>query len=158
MAVIQSTYLDVPVSGFAGMGANGELKNDISRTVEDAAGIGFGVPVYRGSGDNGCTATVPSSNATFLGFTLADTGNGILPGGTADKVARYDSISIRTTGAIYVNVTGAVADGAAVTVGRAGGAADGIGSTAADSTHIAATGWVFDETLAASGVGRIVKR
>ena len=61
-----------------------------------------------------------------------------------------------TQGAIFVEVTGAVADGAALTVGTGAGAADGIGDTAADATHIA-TGWVADETVT-DGLCRIVRR
>lgn len=45
-----------------------------------------------------------------------------------------------------------------MTVGKGAGLADGIGSTAADATHIASPGWVFDDTLAASGLARVAKR
>lgn len=157
MAVVQNTYSELPAFGYPGQVANGETSNRISRTVETAAGIGFGVPVYRGTGDHGVTSTVGTA-ATFLGFTIADHGIQILPGGTADVVAQYDSIAILTQGVMWVDATGANADGAAVTIGTGAGAADGIGDTAADSTHIAATGWVFDTTTAATGLARIAKR
>jgi hypothetical protein len=157
MAVVQTVYPDYPAYGYPGMVANGETSNRISRTVEDAAGIGFGVAVYRGSGDHGVTATVGTA-ATFLGFTIADHGNAVVAGGTADVVPQYTSIAILTGGVMWVNVIGAVADGASVTIGKGAGLADGIGSTAADATHIAATGWVFDDTLAASGLARVAKR
>ena len=157
MAVVQNTYNELPAFGYPGQVANGETSNRISRTVEDAAGIGFGVPVYRGSGDHGVTATVGTA-ATFLGFTIADHSIQILPGGTADVVAQYDTISVCTQGVMWVEATGANADGAAVTIGKDAGAADGIGDTAADSTHIATNGWVFDTTTAASGLARIAKR
>lgn len=157
MPVVQSTYLDYPVNGFAGQVANGETSNRISRTVEDAAGIGPGVAVYRGSGDHGCTATV-GTLATFLGFTIADHGLGLVAGGTADVNPQYGSVAILTRGVMWVNATAAVADGAAVTIGKSAGAADAISSTAADSTHIATDGWVFDDTAAAAALVRIAKR
>lgn len=152
---LQTTYSETQAKGYAGMVANGETSNRITRTIEDSAGVGFGVPVYRGSGDHGCTATV-GTLATFLGFTTATTALGLVSGQTADTYARYDNVAILTSGAIYVTVVGSVADGAAITIGTGGGAADGIGTTAADATHIA-TGWIADETVT-DGLCRIVKR
>jgi hypothetical protein len=155
MPTLQSTYSEAPAKGFAGMVANGETSNRISRTVEDSAGIGFGVPVYRGSGDHGCTATV-GTLASFLGFAIATSAQAPVAGQDADEYQQYDNAAIMTQGAIYVEVTGAVADGDALTVGTGAGAADGIGDTAADATHIA-TGWVADETVT-DGICRIVRR
>lgn len=155
MPTLQSTYTDDLAVAYAGMVANGETSNRITRTVETSAGIGFGRPVYRGSGDHGCTSTV-GTLATFLGWTIATSAQAPVAGQDADEYQQYDNAAILTSGAIYVLVTGSVADGAAVTVGTGGGAADGIGSTAADATHIA-TGWIFDETVT-DGLCRIVKR
>jgi hypothetical protein len=157
MAVLQDTYLNnVPV-GYPGMIANGETSNRISRTCEDSAGIPFGAPVYRGSGDHGCTAVVGTA-ATFLGFAIAHEVLGQLAGQSADRYQQYDDVAILTQGVLWVTAGGAVTDGASVTIGKSGGAADGIGATAADATHIAATGWVFDDTLAATGLARVAKR
>lgn len=155
MPELQTTYATGPAKGYAGMIANGETSNRITRTVEDAAGIGFGKPVYRGSGDHGCTGTV-GTLATFLGWTVATSALGLVSGADADEYQQYDNATILTSGAIYVPVKGAVTDGAALTVGTGGGAADLIGATAADATHIA-TGWVADETVT-DGLCRIVKR
>jgi hypothetical protein len=157
MAVVQDTYNSAPGTGFPGQVANGETSNRISRTVEDAAGIPFGSPVWAGADDRGCTAT-PGTLATFLGFVIADHGQPLLPGGVAaDIVPRYQSAGILTLGAIDVIATGAVADRAAVTVGAGANAADGIDDIAADATHIA-TGWIFDDTAAAGAVVRIARR
>lgn len=153
---IQSTYSEGFANGYPGMVANGEQSNRISRTVESSAGAAFGVPLYRGSGDHGCVTTV-GTLATFLGWAIAD--RGIVPtsvSGAVDTYPQYSTAGILTEGAIYVTVTGAVADGQAITVGTGGGAADGIGATAADATHIA-TGWIADETVT-NGVCRIVRR
>ena len=155
MAELQTTYATDLAVGYAGMPANGEPSNRISRTCEDAAGIGFGKPVYRGSGDHGCTGTI-GTLATFYGFTIAHQALGTLAGQDADEYAQYDNVPIMTEGALFVQVTGAVTDGAAITIGAGAGLADGIGATAADATHIA-TGWVADQTVT-DGICRIVKR
>lgn len=155
MAELQTTYTDTVPKGYAGMVANGETSNRITRTCETAAGIGFGQPAYRGTGDHGCTATV-GTLATFYGWVIASAGQALVAGQDADEYQQYDNTPILTLGAIYVNVKGAVTDGAAITVGTGGGAADLIGATAADATHIA-TGWIADETIT-DGLCRIVKR
>lgn len=155
MAELQTTYTDTVAKGYPGMVANGETSNRITRTCETAAGIAFGQPVYRGSGDHGCVLTV-GTLATFLGWAIAHHGQALIAGQDADEYQQYDNVAIMTSGAIYVNVKGAVTDGAAITVGTGGGAADLIGATAADATHIA-TGWIADETIT-DGLCRIVKR
>ena len=155
MAELQTTYATTLANGYAGMIANGETSNRITRTNEDSAGIGFGLPVYRGSRVHGCTATV-GTLATFLGWTIATSAQGYTASADADEYAQYDNVAILTSGAIYVAVKGAVTDGAALTVGTGGGAADLVGATAADATHIA-TGWIADETVT-DGLCRIVKR
>lgn len=155
MAVLQTTYSEDLARGYPGMVANGETSNRISRTIEDAAGIGFGVAAFRGALDHGCTATVGTA-ATFLGFTIATQGLGLVAGQTADTYAQYENVNIMPRGAIYVTVVGAVTDGADLSIGKGAGLADGIGATAADATHIA-SGWIADETVT-SGICRIVKR
>lgn len=153
---IQSTYADDFAKGYPGMVADGETSNRISRTVETAAGAAFGSPLYRGAADHGCVTTV-GTLLTFYGWAIAD--RGIVPTvitGAVDTYPQYSTAGILTGGAIYVAVKGAVTDGAAITVGTGAGAADLIGATAADATHIA-TGWIADETVT-DGICRIVKR
>lgn len=153
MPVLQSNFGETIAIGYDGMVVDGETSNRITRTCEDAGGIAFGAPVYRGSGDHGCTATV-GTLATFLGFAIAYAGQAA--SATPDTYAQYDNVPILTGGAMVKALKGAVADGAAITVGTGGGAADLVGATAADATHIA-TGWVADTTVT-DGLGRIVKR
>jgi hypothetical protein len=159
MAVVQDTYSAAPAKGFPGMVANMEPSNRISRTVEDAAGVAFGAPVYRGVGDHGCTGTVGTA-LTFLGFVIAEPGTPVLPGGVAaDIVPQYASAAIMTDGCLYVTAgAGGVVDGGIVTIGAGASLADGISDTAADATHILAPGWVFDETAAAGAIVRIARR
>lgn len=155
MAELQTTYSNTIASAYPGMVANGETSNRITRSCELSTGILFGAPVYRGSLDHGCTGTV-GTLATFLGFAVAKAGLGLLAGADADEYQQYDSVEILPSGAIYVTVVGAVADGASITIGTGAGAADAIGTTAADATHIA-TGWVADQTIT-NGICRIVRR
>lgn len=153
MPVLQNTYSEAPAIAYAGMIANGETSNRITRTVESSGGVGFGKPVYRGSGDQGCTSTV-GTLATFLGFTIATTAQGLVAGQDADEYQQYDNAAILTGGAMFVTVTGNVADGAAITVNTSTGA---LSTTAADASNIA-TGWVADQTVTGGGLCRIVKR
>lgn len=150
MAVVQSTYAtDIPV-GYAGMVANGETSNRISRTVEDAAGIAFGKAAFRGAGDHGVTGT-PSAN--FMGWAIADHGIQPLPGGVAaDTYPQYASAGLMTLGCIWVVAGEAVTDGAAVYVTPAGAIVD----TATDNTAI--TGWAFDGAAASGALVRIARR
>lgn len=158
MAVIQDVYNNAPAKGFPGMIANGETSNRISRTVENAEGLPFGAAAFRGAGDQGCTASLTgASAANFYGWAIAHSGIQPLPGGVAaDIYPRYESAAIITQGAIFINVKGAVTDGAPITVGIGAAAADLYGATAADATHIA-TGWFADETVT-DGLCRIVRR
>lgn len=66
MSTYQTTYGNAPAKGLPGQIANEEKCNKISRSVESAAGIGFGQPAFRGSGDHG----------VILGGTFAATGAG----------------------------------------------------------------------------------
>jgi hypothetical protein len=120
MAELQTSYSNTIAKGFAGMVADGETSNRITRTCEDAAGIAFGAPVYRGAGDHGCTGTVGTAGdlprlrdreAPASRWCRAD----------ADEYQQYDNVGILTSGAIYVPVKGAVNDGDALTVGKGGG-------------------------------------
>lgn len=70
MSVLQSTYSDTVSPAYAGMVANGETSNRISRTIEGSGGIGFGKAVYRGAGDHGCLAA-----QTLVGAGSEDAGN-----------------------------------------------------------------------------------
>jgi len=157
MAVIQDQYNDTPTKGFPGMVSNMEPGNRISRTVEDVAGLAFGAPAWQGSGDRGCTG-VPGTADNFLGFVIADHGQPLMPGGTADTIPRYESAALMSRTTIYVRVGQAVTKRQAVTIGTGANAAHGISAAPADATHVAAPGWIFDETVAAGGICRLARR
>jgi hypothetical protein len=157
MAELQTSYSNTIAKGYAGMVANGETSNRITRTCEDAAGIGFGVPVYRGSGDHGCTGHGRHArDLPRLGRSQWR------DSGWCRGRRRHLSLSTTTSafspsGAIYVAVKGAVERTAMRSPSaRAAALRTFIGATAADATHIA-TGFIADETVT-DGICRIVKR
>lgn len=148
MAVNQDTYTDMMAPAYAGMVANGETSNRISHTCEDSAGIPFGVPVYRGAGDHGCTRT---PNAFLLGITIADETLPLLPGQTADRYQQYDNVAILPLGVIWVVAGEAVTDGApAYDTGSA--IVDTVGS------NTALAGWQFDITGANADLVKLSRR
>jgi hypothetical protein len=104
MAAYQTSYTSAPAKGLPGQIANEEKCNKISRTVESAAGIAFGQPAFRGSGDHG----------VILGGTFAATAAGAADAGN--------------TGAGAITASPAVAAGAkqgAYKVVQAAGGATG---------------------------------
>ena len=238
MSTLQSTFSDTVAKGYAGMVANGETSNRITRTIETAGGIGFGKAVYRGAGDHGClaaqtlvaagsedagntgtgtvtdaptvaagakigryTLTLLATSATgdftvtdpdgvfvgigkiatefegggltftwanggtmtvgdvayidvtgneFLGITIADQGNPLVAGQTADTFAQYSNVPIMTSGAIFVEAGETVVDGGSVYV-------DGDGNFV-DSSGVSCPGWKFDQSGSDGDIVRIVKR
>ena len=153
MSALQTTYSEVIGKGYPGMIANGETSNRITRTCEDAGGVGFGIALYRGADDHGATATV-GTLASFYGWSIAD--QTLAPSTDADEYQQFDNMAIITSGAVFITVTGAVTDGAPISVGTGASASAGYGATGPSATHIA-TGWVADETVT-DGLCRIVKR
>lgn len=145
---IQSTYLSGPARGFPGMVVNGEDSNRISRTVEDAAGIAFGLAVFQGATDHGVTAT-PSAN--FMGVTIADAGLIPLPGGAVDTYQQYQTAGILNEGPIIVTASVAVTPRQAVYVTSAGA----FTNVSTSNTAIPAT---FDETASSGSPVRIRMR
>lgn len=151
MAAYQDTYTALRPVGYAGMIANGETSNRISRTIEDAAGVAFGKPVFRGAGDHGVTAT-PS--AALMGITIA---NYAAPpvaatGVQADLYTQYSTAGILTQGVIWVQSSVAVADGDQAYV-TAGGLLTNV-----STSNTILTGWFFQDTLSAAGLTRLAKR
>jgi hypothetical protein len=88
MATFQTTYSEVPAIGLPGQLANTELSNVISRTVESAAGIAFGQPAYRGSGDHGVIAGGTFAAAATSEALGTNTGNGTMGAVTVSAGAK----------------------------------------------------------------------
>lgn len=150
MTVLQSSYSEDPSAGFPGMIANGETGNRISRTCEDAAGIGFGKAVYRGSGDHGAIAaqTLTGSSAA-LG---TNTGNGAMGAITVTagaKIGNY-TLTIVEPGANVGTFVVADPDGIQVGDGAVASAysAGGLAFTLADGATDFVAGDSFTITVA----------
>ena len=140
---IQTAYSNTIAVGFAGMVADGAKSNRISRTVEDAAGMAFGIAAFRGTGDHGCTAT---PNATkFLGIVIADAGYVPGLGGTADTIPQYSTAGLLNEGVIFVQGSLAVNQGDLVYVTPAGVYTNVVTANTLLPAH-------FDGTIAAAGV------
>ncbi|MGM8939550.1 structural cement protein Gp24 [Psychrobacter glaciei] len=129
------TELDV---GVAGAIANTENKNVISRTVQGAAGIKFGVAVVQGAADK--TVRVPTTgDAKFVGVALLDrTARDLTFGGFVQN----ETARVLDKGVVWVEVTEAVSAGDAAAVDLATGKFNKAGAAFA--------GAIFD-TSAASG-------
>ncbi len=97
---VQSTYLEEMARAYAGMIANTEPNNLISREVETSAGIGFGVPVIQGTADNQCDVVAASSDAV-IGITVRDQSC------TDDLFALKDTALLMRNGVLWVTVTDA---------------------------------------------------
>lgn len=144
---IQNAYLTDYLTGFAGMIANGENSNRISRTVEDAAGIAFGKAAFRGTNDRGCTAT--PAVGKFMGITIADPG--VVPTlaqTTPDIYQQYASAGLLNEGVIFVQPSVTVAAGDQAYVTSAGAFTNVVGS----NTLIPAK---FDEAGTTAAVCRL---
>jgi len=149
MAVLQSNFSEDIAPGYPGMDADGELSNIISGTLEGSTACAFGRPVYAGTADRGVSLTV---SADLRGFALAHAGNVVTATRAADTYAPGDTLPIKNRGKIWVTSTTAAAKDDPVYVTAAGA----ITNVATGNT--AASGWVFDDTIAAAGLVRIVRR
>lgn len=125
-------------AGIAGAIVNTENKNIISRTVEDAAGIAFGLAVAQGVNDKGIRA-VTTGDTDFVGITVLDRTAGDLING---KFVQYESARVLEEGVIWVEVTEAVKAGDAAAVDLATGKFNKAGAAIAGARF---------ETSAASG-------
>lgn len=157
MAVVQSTYATGYAAGFPGMVANGETSNRISRTVEDAAGIGFGKAVFRGSGAHGVTATVSATASDFVGITMSDKTQMAFPAADEpDEYAEDQTAAIMTMGVIWVTAGATVVAGAQVYVGDGDPLTAGAFDDA--NTGVILTGWFFEDAGDSGDLVRIARR
>ena len=108
-------YKSQPDVGVAGSIATTENRDIKSRTVEDAAGIAFGLAVAQGVNDKGIRA-VKAGDTKFVGITALD-----LSSRDDAKFVQYESAPILKKGVIWVGVTEAVKAGDDVAVDLATG-------------------------------------
>lgn len=144
---LQSSFSAAIPTGFAGQIANAENRNPITRTCEDAAGIGFGIACFRGVGDHGVTATPAAGK--FMGISIVDHGQVRRTGMNADSYAQNDNVPLLQRGTIWVLAGVAVNDGEAVYVTAGGVFTNVVGA------NIPLPGFQFDLTVAGGAVTRI---
>lgn len=108
-------YKSQPDVGVAGSIATTENRDIKSRTVEDAAGIAFGLAVAQGVNDKGIRA-VKTGDTKFVGITALD-----LSSRDDAKFVQYESARILKKGVIWVEVTEDVKAGDDVAVDLATG-------------------------------------
>lgn len=108
-------YKSQPDVGVAGSIATTENRDVKSRTVEDAAGIAFGLAVAQGVNDKGIRA-VKTGDTKFVGITALD-----LSSRDDSKFLQYESARILKKGVIWVGVTEDVKAGDDVAVDLATG-------------------------------------
>jgi hypothetical protein len=142
MAVTQSNFGETYEKGYAGMEADGELSNIVTRTLEGAAACAFGRPVY--------SLTVAADE--LVGFAIADKTLPVTLERAADTFAPRDNIGVKERGKIWVPSTTAANKDQPVYVTPAGAITNVAGA------NIEASGWVFDDTIATAGVVRIIRR
>ena len=108
-------YKSQPDVGVAGSIATTENRDVKSRTVEDAAGIAFGLAVAQGVNDKGIRA-VTTGDTKFVGITALD-----LSSRDDAKFVQFESARILKKGVIWVEVTEDVKAGDDVAVDLATG-------------------------------------
>ena len=107
-------YKSQPDVGVAGSIATTENRDIKSRTVEDAAGIAFGLAVAQGANDKGIRA-VKTGDTKFVGITALDLSR------DDSKFLQCESARILKKGVIWVEVTEDVKAGDDVAVDLATG-------------------------------------
>lgn len=112
---MQAAYATQFAKGVPGQIANEEKYNAVSRSVETAAGLGFGQPAYRGVDDHGCI--VYAASAKFVGIAVKTIAPEAGPNGGTPIVDGYPqraTAGLMTEGQMYVMAGATVADGDAV--------------------------------------------
>lgn len=138
---IQTTYLDNIRAAVRGAIANMVPATLISRSVEDAAGIGFGVAVTQGTADGGCTA-FGSGDTYIMGVTVRERS---IDANDVDEFGQYTDARIMTKGCVWVPVaTGCSAGDAAFVRPSNGDFQDSNANSA-----VAITGGVWDTSAEA---------
>ena len=143
---VQTNYPSNQPAAVAGAQATEIPATIISRTVETAAGIGFGKPVAQGAADKSVVAYAGSG---FVGITLLDrSATGV--SGNPDAFPQYASARVITKGDVWVVAGAAVTAGQPVYLTAAGV----FTNVATDNAAIAGARW---DTSAASGALAVVR-
>lgn len=92
---VQSSYGRYLSAGVAGEIADGTPSFSDSRICETSAGIGFGLAVSQGTGDNGAIL----GGGLFVGISVRDI---TLVNSVGDEIQQYDNMGVLINGDIWV--------------------------------------------------------
>lgn len=150
---IQTTYNERIDAARVGMIVNEEPSVLISRTVEDEAGVAFGLVVMQGSVDDSCTAVLDETGNTFdaysfLGITVRE--RSVRPE-TPNIFAQYQSARIMRKGVIWVMTADAVEAGNQVYVDTADGSLD----DASGGTNVAIPNSRWETSTTGAGLAKL---
>jgi len=106
MSAVQTSYSERIALGLPGQVASESTHDIDSRTVETAAGIGFGCAVTKGTADKGIV--LGGAVAGFAGVAVRDAT--VRPTDT-DEYAQYDDAGVLMRGDIFVTTKNIVAAG-----------------------------------------------
>lgn len=143
MPAVQTTYAERITALTLGQIADQEPHTIISRTVADAAGIGFGKVVCQGATDNAVIAPAGGA-AAFRGVTVRDQAR---DPNNPDLFAQYEEAAVMTKGVVVVTTS------VAVSAGDAAYYVDATGVITNVSTANVAMNAIFD---ADAGIGALV--
>jgi hypothetical protein len=141
MPAVQTTYTERMPIAVAGLVTNMEHHKAESRTVETAAGIGFGLACSQGVQDKGAVLGGASA-AVFIGISIRDVAKSA---GDADKYKQFQSGAFLTEGSIWLTVGGNVAPGNDVTFDQNTGVLSSI-APGAGQFAIAGARWMTTAT------------
>lgn len=145
MPSVQTTYSNNIPAGKVGAQATELAAKFISRNVEPAAGIAFGLAVIQGTEDKQCDAFAGSG--AIIGITSRVRS---VTAENPDKYAQYDSARIQTEGDIWLQASVAVDAGDSVYVTNAGAWTNSAGG----NTQLAGARWETSTTGAGLAVIR----
>lgn len=144
---VQNTYNERLDSGRAGFVPNKAGSVILSRNVEGASGLEFGAAVAQGDEDMGVTP-FGSGDTAVLGVAVRVRS---LDANEPDKYPQYESASILTKGAIFVEASVEVSAGDPVYVVPATGAF----ANTSDSSAVQIVGARWETSAAADSLGVI---
>jgi hypothetical protein len=97
MGILQNSFPTTAPVGFPGMRANSERENVISRTLESAAGVDLGQPVFRGASDMGAVVGAAFAATGVAAAAAGNTGNGAMGAITVSAGAKQGVYRLEIT-------------------------------------------------------------
>jgi hypothetical protein len=143
----QTTYSERMPATVAGFDPDMRGGDRITLSCETAAGIGFGLAVGRGVSDAAKGAVIGGALATFRGATVRDITQ-IVDGTNLDKYPQYAGMTVKVSGVLDVQVSGAPGPTDPVHYN----ATTGVFASSGGSGPIVGARWL---KTSANGIGRV---